>query len=180
MFIVPAKRPTYPYVEPELSGRTSLEIEILADRMANDWGYRDRKSLDEVCTKAGVDIEYSHHPNEILLEVPIDDRAIVWLPRKGRKREDRVNIATALGYWTLHIEKTRDAHAGCGIQALYEPTSEDAKKEAVAFALGFLMPKAEFVDAWSEGRSQAASDAFDVPTTVTYWRAESLEISDAV
>ena len=173
---MPARRPSYPYVEPVAAQLTSLEIEVLADRYANDWGYRNGKSFDEVCKTAGVDIEYSHNPNEIMLEIPLEDPPIIWLPRKGRKRDDRVTIAIALGHWALHADKTREAKPDCGIQALYEPGSKDALKEATAFGMAFLMPKSEFVDAWYAGRSQAVSDRFDVPTRFAYLRAEILEL----
>jgi hypothetical protein len=46
-----------------------------ADRNAVDWGYRDGECLDAVCKHVGLDIEYSHYPNEILLEVPLDGQA---------------------------------------------------------------------------------------------------------
>ncbi len=175
---MPAKHLPYPYVEPDVSSQTRLEIEGLAEKSAQAWGFRDSKSLDEVCKNAGVDIEYSRLPNEIMLDVPLETRPIIWLPRKGRKRDDRVIIAMALGHWALHVEETRKAHPGCGVQALYEPEGQEAMEQANAFALAFLMPEKEFVDAWSEGRSQAASDHFDVPTTVTYIRAKYLEIGD--
>ena len=175
---MPARRSPYPYVEPDATHQTPLEIEVVADRFANDWGYRDGKTLDEVCKIAGVDIEYSHHPNEIMLEVPLDDRPVIWLPRRGRKRDDRVIVATALGHWALHAEATRAAHPGCGVQALYEPDATEAYKEASSFGLAFLMPSKEFVIEWDQGRSQAASDRFDVPTKVAYLRANSLDLRD--
>jgi len=177
---MPARRPSYPYVEPNAVELTPLEIEVLADRNAHDWGYRSDKSLDEVCKAAGVDIEYSHHPNEIMLDVPLEGRTVIWLPRTGRKREDRVTIATALGHWSLHVGKTRSAHPDCGVQALYEPDDGEALKEANAYALAFLMPKDSFVDAWYEGRSQAASDRFDVPTKFAYKRAEIIELGENI
>lgn len=176
---MPARHLPYPYVEPAAARRTRLEIEVLADRHADEWGHGDGKSLDEVCRTAGVDIEYSHHPNEILLEIPRDEQPVIWLPRKGRKRDDRVLIATALGHWALHAEETRTAHPGCGIQALYDPSTNDARDEATAFAMAFLMPSNAFVDSWDQGRSQAASDRFDVPTKMAYLRAKSLDLSDS-
>ncbi|MDJ1007402.1 MAG: ImmA/IrrE family metallo-endopeptidase [Paracoccaceae bacterium] len=173
---MPAKHPPYPFVEPEAARLTPLEIEAVADRNAADWGFREGKSLDEVCKNAGVDIEYSHHPNEILLEAPLDGPPVVWLPRRARKRDDRVTIAKALGHWSLQVEPARKANPGCGIQALYEPGTDDASVEAMAYGMAFLMPKGDFVDAWYEGRSQAASDRFDVPTKIAYLRAEALEL----
>ncbi|MEO9649120.1 MAG: ImmA/IrrE family metallo-endopeptidase [Roseobacter sp.] len=175
---MPARRLPYPYVEPDVSRQTRLEIEVLADRCAHDWGYRNKKSLDEVCKIAGVDIEYSHSPNEILLEIPLEERPVIWLPRTGRKRDDRVIVATALGYWAVHVDETRKAHPGCGIQALYEPDSNEAQEEASAFGMAFLMPTDEFIEVWTEGRSQAASTRFDVPTKVAYLRAKNLELGD--
>lgn len=175
---MPARRLSYPYVEPNATRQTRLEIEVLADRHARKWGYRDGKSLDEVCKAAGVDIEYSHHPNEVMLDVPLEKRAVIWLPRAGRKRDDRVIIATALGHWAIHVEETRKAKPGCGIQALYDPDTQEAREEATAFGLAFLMPAEEFVTSWSQGRSQAASDKFDVPTKITYLRARNLELGD--
>jgi len=173
---MPQKHAPYPYFELVAAGVTGLEIEALADRLADEWGFRQGKSLDEVCAKAGVDIEYSHDPNEILLEVPRDGRPVIWLPKRARKRDDRVTIAQGLGHWSLHVERTRAAHPGCGVQALYRPTSDAAAAEAMGFGLAFLMPKGAFVDAWYEGRSQAAADRFDVPTQAAYLRAEALEI----
>lgn len=175
---MPARRLSYPYVEPDAACQTRLEIEVLADRYAHKWGYRSGKSLDEVCKAAGVDIEYSHRPNEIMLEIPLEEQPVIWLPRAGRKRDDRVIIATALGHWAIHVDETRKAKPGCGIQALYEPDSNQAREEASAFGLAFLMPTDEFVESWSQGRSQAASDQFDVPTKIAYMRAKSLELGD--
>ncbi len=173
---MPAKHLPYPYVEPVPANVTALEIESIAERYANKWGFRDNKSMDEVCKNAGVDIEYSHDPNEIMLEVPLDEQPVAWLPRKGRKRDDRVTLATALGHWILHVKDTQKAHPGCGIQALYAAETEEAATEAMTFALAFLMPKGAFVDAWYDGRSQEASDRFDVPTKIAYLRAETLEL----
>jgi hypothetical protein len=173
---MPPKHPPYPYVEPEATFVSALESEVLAERNAIDWGYRNGQAFDEVCKTAGLDIEYSHYPNEIMLEVPLEGQPVVWLPRGGRKRDDRVTVATALGYWSLHVQKTREANPGCGIQALYEPTSIQAQNEAVAYGMVFLMPTAEFIEAWSAGRSQEASQRFDVPTKATYRRAETLDL----
>jgi Zn-dependent peptidase ImmA (M78 family) len=177
---MPAKRLSYPYVEPNAARKTPLEIEILADLCAHKWGYRSGKPLDEVCTAAGVDIEYSKRPNEIMLEVPLEEQPVIWLPRPGRKRDDRVIVATALGHWAIHVDKTRKANPGCGIQALFEPDSNQALKEANAFGMAFLMPAEEFSASWSHGRSQAASVLFDVPTKIAYLRAKNLELSDTV
>jgi Zn-dependent peptidase ImmA (M78 family) len=174
---MPPKHPSYPFVEPGPVHVSALEIEDRADRAARDWGYRKGATLDEVCTNAGVELEYSHYPNEIMLEVRLETRPVIWLPKKARKRDDRVTVATALGHWTLHVDKTREAQPGCGIQALYEPSRRDAFREALAFGLAFLMPKEEFLDAWYNGRSQAVSDHFDVPTKMAYFRAELLELA---
>ncbi|WP_131825040.1 ImmA/IrrE family metallo-endopeptidase [Yoonia rosea] len=175
---MPARHPSYPYVEPVSACPTPLEIEVLADGCAHEWGCRRGISLDEICTNAGVDIEYSHYPNEIMLEIPLEAQPVIWLPRPSRKRDDRVIVATALGHWALHLEKTRQANLGCGIQALYKPTSNQAREEARAFGAAFLMPKDTFFTFWSEGRSQAVSDHFDVPTEFVYLRAASLELRD--
>lgn len=177
---MPAKRLSYPYVEMNAARQTRLEIEDLAERHVKEWRYESGESLDEVCKTAGVDIEYSHDPNEIMLEIPLDGRPIIWLPRQGRKRDDRVIIAAALGHLALHVDETRKAKPGCGIQALYNPASKDALEQANTFGMAFLMPSSEFLDTWRKGRSQAASAHFDVPTKVVYLRAKSLELSDKI
>lgn len=177
---MPSKRLPYPFVEPDAVRLTRLEIEALAEKHASEWGYRDGSSMEEVSKNAGVDIEYSHPPNEILLEVPLDMRPIVWLPRKGRKKDDRVTVATGFGHWVLHIQEAQAAHPGCGIQALYDPTSPEARAQAQEFGLAFLMPSNAFTEAWCEGRSQAVADRFDVPTTMTYLRAKSLDLGHAL
>jgi len=175
---MPAKRLPYPFIEPDAVDQPRVEIEVRADRCAHEWGFRNGSSFDAVCKKVGVDIEYSRRPNEIMLEVPLDTQPIIWLPKRGRKRDDRVIIATALGHWALHIDKTREAHPGCGVQALYDPTSNEALEEAKAFGLAFLMPTEEFLECWDHGRSQSASEHFDVPTTIAYMRAKGLELGD--
>lgn len=175
---MPAKHLPYPYTEPTAANLSSLEIEAIADRYAQEWGLSDKVSMDEVCTKAGVDIEYSRRPNEILLDVPIEAQPVIWLPRNARKRDDRVTISTGLGHWALHIEGTRVVKPGCGIQALYSPSAPEARREAEAFCLAFLMPRDQFIETWRKGKSQATSDHFDVPTKVTYLRATSLDLGD--
>ena len=175
---MPAKRLPYPYVEPEATQKTRLEIEVFAERLAHEWGYRNGESFDAVCKTAGVDIEYSHPPNEIMLDIPLEKQPVIWLARRGRKRDDRVIIATALGHWALHVQETCEANPGCGVQALYQPEARDALDEAKAFGLAFLMPSEEFATYWSQGRSQTASDRFDVPTKIAYLRAQSLELGD--
>lgn len=175
---MPARRLPYPYVQPDAVHKTRLEIEVLAERYAHEWGYRSGKTLDEVCNTAGVDIEYSHTPNEIMLEIPVEKQPVIWLPRTGRKRDDRVIVATALGHWAIHVAETRKANPGCGIQALYDPDSNQALEEATTFGIAFLMPTEEFVESWHQGRSQAASARFDVPTKIAYMRAKSLELGD--
>lgn len=177
---MPAKKTPYPYAEPDALSLTQLEIEDTADRCSQNWGYKDGCMMDEVAHNAGLDVEYSHDPNEIMLEVPLDAKPVIWLPRKGRKRDDRVVIATALGHWALQVEKAREAHPGCGIQALYKPDNTAALKEAETFGFSLLMPRQSFVDAWQQGKSQAASDQFDVPTTVAYLRAQVLELGDTL
>lgn len=176
---MPAKHLPYPYVEPNPTKRSRMEIEVLADKLAHEWGFRGGDSFDAVCKVAGVDIEYSHRPNEIMLDVPLEKRPIIWLPRTGRKRDDRVIISTALGHWAIHVDDTRTANPGCGIQALYKPNTDEALEQARAFGLAFLMPTEEFIGFWDKGRSQAVSDHFNVPTKIAYERAQGLELGDA-
>jgi Zn-dependent peptidase ImmA (M78 family) len=175
---MPAKRLPYPYVEPRAAGIPRTQIEGLARQKARDWGFHIGGPLDAVCKEAGVDIEYSRPPNEILLEVPLEKRPVIWLPHVARKKDDRVTVATALGHWALHVETARKENPGCGIQVLYKPESNDASDEAHVFGLVFLMPSQEFVEAWLQGRSQAAAERFDVPTKFAYLRAQSLELGD--
>lgn len=177
---MPAKRAPYPYVEIKATQKSRDEIEAIASHRAHDWGFRSGASLDAVCKNAGVDIEYSRRPNEILLEVPLDKRPVIWLPHVARKKDDRVTLTTALGHWALQVEKTREDNPGCGIQALYKPDTTDASDEAHAFSLAFLMPRQEFVEIWIAGRSQAASEHFNVPTKIAYLRAQAVELGDCL
>ena len=176
---MPARHATYPYVEPIAVELPTDTIEATAEDFAERYGYRSGHSLEDLCRAAGVDTEYSHHPNEILLDLPLEGRPVIWLPRDGRKREDRVAIATALGYWALHVPGTRNANPGCGVQALYDPTSTIAAQEAENFGLALLMPQTAFRAAWYEGRAQTAAALFDVPTKTVYLRAERLLLKNA-
>ena len=176
---MPPKYPNYPYVEPLAAKVTDDDIEeTIVDMMSQNPGVtvRDGGPLDPLCRALNVDVEYSGPPHQILLDVPLDRKAVIWLPKKGKPRQDRFVAAIGVGLWILHVPLTREAHPGHGIQALHLPTDRAALREARRFACALLMPKDEFCNLWYEGRANLVADTLNVPTQVVYERAATLDL----
>jgi hypothetical protein len=176
---MPRRYPSYPYVEPIAANVTQEEIDaIIADLLHNHPGVFLREGpLDGLAHALNVDIEYSSPPHEMMLDVPLNKRAVIWLPKNGRPKNDRVAAAIGFGHWILHVPGTREAHPGCGIQALHRPTDWAAQKEARRFAYTLLMPEEDFRNLWYESRAGGVADACNVPTQVVYERASMLDLS---
>jgi len=177
---MPKPYPSYPYVEPLPSDVTDAEIEReIEDMLSQNPGIsvRDGGPLDRLCQALNVDVEYSAPPNDILMDVPLDGRAVFWLPRNGKPRQDRMALATGIGHWILHVPLTRDVHPRSGIQALYAPTNPRPQREAERFAFLLLMPKEAFTSLWYEGRAAHVADVLNVPTQAVYDRAKWLELT---
>ncbi|MBV6634906.1 MAG: ImmA/IrrE family metallo-endopeptidase [Mameliella sp.] len=176
---MPSRYPSYAYVEPMATGVIDAEIEdLINDMMSQTPGLtlRDGGPLDPLCRALNVDLEYSGPPHEILLDVPLDRKACIWLPRKSKPRQDRFIAAMGVGHWLMHVPTTREAHPRCGIQALHRPANRAAQKEAMRFARMLLMPREEFCSLWYEGRANLVADTLNVPTQVVYERAAMLDI----
>ncbi|MBV7396214.1 ImmA/IrrE family metallo-endopeptidase [Mameliella sediminis] len=176
---MPPRYPSYPYVEPLATGVSDVEIEdVINDMIAQSPGLSlpHGESLDPICRALNVDLEYSGPPHEILLDVPLNRKACIWLPKRGKPRQDRFMAAMGVGHWILHVPSTREAHPRCGIQALHQPASRAAQREAVRFARILLMPRDEFCSLWYEGRANLVADTLNVPTQVVYERATMLDL----
>ncbi|EBA08150.1 ImmA/IrrE family metallo-endopeptidase [Sagittula stellata] len=176
---MPARYPDYPYVEPIASNVSQEEIEAtISDLLANHPGVCLKEGpLDGLCRALNVDIEYSSPPHEMMLDVPLHKRAVIWLPKNGRPKNDRVAAAIGIGHWILHVPITREKHPGCGVQALHRPKELAAQMEARRFAYILLMPDEAFRNLWYEGRAQAVADVLNVPTQVVYERASMLDLA---
>ncbi|GAA4217834.1 ImmA/IrrE family metallo-endopeptidase [Sagittula sp. NFXS13] len=176
---MPAPYPSYPYVEPTAVNATQDEIDaVVADLLENNPNACLREGpLDALCRALNVDIEYSIPPHDLILDVPLNSRAVIWLPKNGRPRHDRIAAAIGVGHWIMHVPTTREKHAGCGIQALYSPTDPAARKEARLFAYALLMPEEDFKNLWYEGRSAVVADVLNVPTQIVYERASMLDLT---
>lgn len=176
---MPPKYPCYAYVEPQATGVSDAEIEeIIDDMISQSPGVTlpHGEPMDPICRALNVDLEYSGPPHEILLDVPLDRKACIWLPKKGKPRQDRFMAAMGVGHWILHVPTTREACPGCGIQALHLPADRTAQKEAMRFARILLMPREAFCSLWYEGRANLVADTLNVPTQVVYERATMLDI----
>ncbi|WP_425100391.1 ImmA/IrrE family metallo-endopeptidase [Tropicibacter sp. S64] len=179
---MPRAYPRYPYIEPIAADMTEEEIvQTIDDMMSQNPGLtlRDGGPLDKLCRALNVDVEYSESPNEILLDVPLDRHPVIWLPKLGKTRQDRMTLATGLGHWLLHIPKTRELHPGVGIQALYHPTDGKALREARIFAFDLLMPADTFKTLWYDGKAQLVAETLNVPTQAVYDRAKWLDLTKA-
>ena len=176
---MPRRYPAYPYVEPIAAGLSQAEIdEIIADLLSQNPGVCLRDGpLDGLCRALNVDIEYSLPPHEMILDVPLERSAVIWLAKNGRPKHDRIAAAIGVGHWILHVPGTREQHPGCGIQALHKPSDRAAQDEARRFAYSLLMPEEMFKNLWYEGRAQLVADSCNVPTQIVYERASLLDLS---
>ncbi len=176
---MPRRYPSYPYVEPVAAGLSQDEIDdTVADLMSQNprIDLREGGPLDPLARALNVDIEYSAPPHEMMLDVPLDRRAVIWLHKDGRPKHDRIAAGMGIGHWILHVPPTRAAHPGCGIQALHRPSDPAAQQEALRFAYTLLMPAEAFKTLWYEGRVQAVADGMNVPTQAVYERATMLDL----
>ncbi len=176
---MPRKYPSYPYHEPVPCGMNDEEIhEVVRDLMSQNptLTLRDGGPLDPLCRALNVDLEYSDIPNEVLLEVPVDKKAVIWLGKNGKPRHDRLATAIGVGHWILHVPVSIEKNPGCGMQALYSPTEKEAQQEAKRFALALLMPQESFKSLWYEGKAQLVADTLNVPTLAVYDRAKMLRL----
>ncbi|MGP6088128.1 ImmA/IrrE family metallo-endopeptidase [Antarctobacter jejuensis] len=176
---MPPRYPSYPYVEPLACGQSDAEIDdTIADMISQTPGLtvKDGGPPDVLCRALNVDIEYSGPPHEILLDVPLDRKAVIYLPKRGKPRQDRFMAAMGIGHWILHVPPTREAHPGCGIQVLHAPTDRGAMREARRFARALLMPKEEFCTLWYEGHAVLVAETLNVPTQQVYERASTLDL----
>lgn len=177
---MPRAYPDYPYVEPVAAGLSQTEIVQVVDDMLSQnptISLKDGGPLDKLCRALNVDVEYSDSPNEILLDVPLDRHAVIWLPKRGKTRQDRMTLATGIGHWLLHVAITRETHPRNGIQALYSPKDTKALREARLFAFALLMPEETFTTLWYEGRAQLTAETLNVPTQAVYDRAKWLDLA---
>jgi hypothetical protein len=177
---MPCRYPSYPYVEPIVAGLSQAEIdEVIADLLSQNphISVKGGGPLDPLARALNVDIEYSPPPHEIMLDVPLERRSVIWLPRNGRPKQDRVATAIGIGHWILQVPITREAHPGCGVQALHTPTDRAAQDEARRFACSLLMPEDVFRGFWYEGRAQAVADGLNVPVQTVYERAATLDLA---
>ncbi len=176
---MPSRYPSYPYVEPVAAKVSQEEIdEIIIDLMSQNpqLTLKEGGPLDPLARALNVDIEYSSPPHEMMLDVPLDKRAVIWLPKNGRMKHDRVAAAIGIGHWILHVPLTREVHPGCGVQALHKPRDLTAQDEARRFAYALLMPGDVFRGLWYEGRVQAVAEGLNVPTQIVYERAAILDL----
>ncbi|WGW04089.1 ImmA/IrrE family metallo-endopeptidase [Tropicibacter oceani] len=177
---MPRAYPDYPYIEPIAANLSEAEIVQMVEDMLSQnptISLNDGGPLDKLCRALNVDVEYSDAPNEILLDVPLNRHAVIWLPRRGKPRQDRMTLATGIGHWLLHVPVTREAYPHNGIQALYSPTDTKALREARLFAFDLLMPEETFTNLWYEGRAQLTAETLNVPTQAVYDRARWLDLT---
>lgn len=177
---MPRSYPNYPYFEPVASGKTDAQISGIVDKLREQnptLVMNDGGSLDRLCRAMDVDVEYSKKPCEILLDVPRDRTAVIYLEMNSKMRQDRLATATGIGYWLLHVPPTRKAHPDCGIQALYGSTGTAAYREALTFAYALLMPSDAFKSLWYEGGGALVAETLNVPTQSVYNRAKTLDLS---
>lgn len=177
---MPRAYPSYPFVEPQSANIRDDEIDSLIADVYSQNPQLDIPPggpLDALCRALTVDVEYSAPPNDILLEVPLDRRPVIWLPKNGKPRHDRLATATGVGHWLIHAPRTRQANPMVGLQALYKPTNRAALEEARRFALAFLMPADRFTALWYEGKATLVAEELQVPTQAAYDRAARLDLS---
>ncbi|WP_375259096.1 ImmA/IrrE family metallo-endopeptidase [Citreimonas sp.] len=176
---MPAKYPSYPYAEVIACDFDDAQIADTVDDLLSQnkaVNVSDGKPLDGLCRALNVDLEYSPPPYDLVLDVPLDRKAVIWLPRDGKLRHDRMATAIAIGHWILHVPVTREAFPRHGVQAVRRPSDPKALIEARHFAFALLMPEPQFRNLWYEGKASLVAEALCVPTQAAYERAKLLDL----
>lgn len=134
-----------PFEEVEPTGRSQEYIDKLASQLAAKLGYKPGADLSDVVSRLGGSIEVhswkrpdsSNADGSIEVRGPCDF-TIFLSPFTGELR-DRFTIAHELGHYFLH------AHVGGRRIRIDNEGDNPAESEANWFAVGFLLPRDDFM-----------------------------------
>lgn len=174
---------TIEYLPPIPSKASKARVWAFAEKQRATVGLSNGFDLAELVSQNRGTIEYigmfDDDQTDAIVVDP-DESFVIHLSSETGALRDNFTIAHELGHLLLHWPKVKKAHAGDGMRATrWVDESEQSlvrcEWEANWFASAFLMPEADFRDAYSKG---VASETFGVTQSAVKVRAKTLGIDD--
>lgn len=169
------------YLPPIPSRASKPSVWDFAEKLRAKVGLRNGFDLPKLVSRNRGKIEYigmfdDDQTDAIVVEP--DGSFVVHLSSETGTLRDNFTVAHELGHLLLHWPKVRKAHEGNGMRATRWVDESDknlvrCEWEANWFASAFLMPAAEFRDAYLKG---VASETFGVTQAAVDVRAKTLEL----
>lgn len=169
------------YLPPIPSRANKPSVWAFAEKQRTAVGLSNGFDLPNLVSRNGGTIEYigmfdDDQTNAIVVEP--DKSFVIRLSSETGALRDNFTIAHELGHLLLHWPKVRKAHDGYGMRATrrIDESQESLVRcewEANWFASAFLMPEADFREAYSKG---VASETFGVTQAAVEVRAKTLRI----
>lgn len=170
------------YLPPIPSRASKPSVWAFAEKQRAAVGLNNGFDLPSLVSRNGGTIEYigmfdDDQTDAIVVEP--DRSFVIHLSSETGALRDNFTIAHELGHLLLHWPKVRKAHSGSGMRATRRvDESQDSlvrcEWEANWFASAFLMPEAEFREAYRKG---IASETFGVTQAAVEVRAKTLKIN---
>lgn len=170
------------HLPPIPSGASKPSVWAFAERQRTKVGLRNGYDLPKLVSRNRGEIKYigmfdDDQTDAIVVEP--DGSFVIHLSSETGALRDNFTIAHELGHLLLHWPKVRKDNAGKGMRATR--WVDESKKslvrcewEANWFASAFLMPAAEFREAYRKG---VASETFGVTQAAVEVRAKTLGIN---
>lgn len=169
---------------PQPIGATRTAIEELAANTAAalDVDRGDHYWLEKMVNAMGGRIDHSAATQGLSLEMLAVKDFTIYTGTMTSLMRDRASVAAALGHCVLHAPKLFGDHPDFGMRIPRHPDHphapcETARREAVQFASGLLMPEAGFRKAWAEGGPEQCLKEFPAPRPWIEMRAKQFGLA---
>ncbi|ETX13330.1 hypothetical protein OCH239_10835 [Roseivivax halodurans JCM 10272] len=172
----------YDIVSPIPTRATRAANETFAEKTRREVGLETGFDLGRLCEINRGRVQMVGPLDEVqgrALDIAPDGAFTVYRSSLRSSLGNHMIIARELGHVLLHWPKVRAAHPGAG---MYVPCQSDdeamlrCKWEATWFARAFLMPEAEFREAWERGGLEHTRAFFAVTAERARERAAQLGI----
>jgi predicted transcriptional regulator len=169
-----------PFEPTKPSGMSTPQIETLAEGLASELNYVPGTDIRELVVRIGGKLlstpvlGVSDGADGTLLLRPDSTNFVIVLPVRASSRQDQLAVAKLLGHYFLHYRFFQIETEGKASR----PTPARAQREALLFALAFLMPAEAFSRAYelAHGKMDVVAASFGVPFEAAELRHRRLQI----
>lgn len=174
---------TTEYVSPKGIGASKASVEAFAEKVAVNVGFKIGGNIEDLIERAGGKFVMGSSGQGDTDSGSIIARSTndftIFISRHTSLKRDRFTIAHELGHLLLHLGpiQKKDPSAVMRATRWVDKSDESQRRaewEANWFAAAFLMPKAEFIEAYKAVGIQRVQFDFDVSEMAAQTRAKSL------